>query len=206
VALIGTQCKAQEGQPVISYISGRHRVFSWGWRRCKFSNKSAGVLIAIGPRLKGAVREISSPPGVLAGRAGAIRLRNKTKDLLLVLGYFPPQGTPAAQETSQALLRWMDKVLECAPKRTIPVVLTDLNDQFGLTQDSYGNWYVDPVSRWVGPFARGQMKDTAHLMLDWSGPMRLIALEGTAARGCPIKQSDVATLLHCCRRVWLANA
>jgi len=28
--------------------------------------------------------------------------------------------------------------------------------------------------------------------------MRLIALEGTAARGCPIKQSDVATLLSAC--------
>ncbi len=70
ITLIGTQVKAQQGEQVLAFNREKSRVFQWGWRRTKFSNKSARITIVLGPRLKWAVRQVFAPPGVLAGRGG----------------------------------------------------------------------------------------------------------------------------------------
>ena len=49
IALIGTQQKAGK-EPVTTYPVLRHKVFGWGWKEAKLSNKSAGVVLALGPR------------------------------------------------------------------------------------------------------------------------------------------------------------
>ena len=48
----------------------------WGWRPSPFTNKSAGVALVFGRRIKEKkVRRIFSPPAVLTGRVGAVRIK-----------------------------------------------------------------------------------------------------------------------------------
>ena len=127
-----------------------HFIFHWGYGYGAFTNRSAGVAIYCRKRrfsLNNVV-EITSPPGKLQGRAGALRLRSSVFDLKLLGGYFPPMPTattvkPVWHRTIDALAEWIDDSIAAAARTTV-LVCVDLNDGFGMLSTPHPNWFLGP--------------------------------------------------------------
>ena len=70
----------------ITYRLEKYQIISWGWSSASMSNKSAGIIIALGSRLANNTKiEVLSPPEEVQGRAGAIRIKTQYLDLPLLL-------------------------------------------------------------------------------------------------------------------------
>lgn len=151
--------------------------YVWGWQRGKFSNKSAGVSIFVGRRWQGAVRRTFPAPQRLAGRVGALRLRDAAGDYLVVSVYCPPRVEQC--ETYQAALReifkWVEELLQECGRRTTPIWATDLNDQLGLVCTAGGEWQHDEDAV-VGPHAHGRQHEAGALLRTIAAPSGLTAL------------------------------
>ena len=133
-------------------IHRRYVAFQWGWKKSEFCNKSCGVTIVLGPRLRNAVVQVYTPSPRLTGRATALRLRNKTTDLLVLGCYFPHRGSmdeAALNRFVELFLEWVDKILSDSPRRTIPIIMGDVNDQFGVHRER-GGILQPPTDKWVG--------------------------------------------------------
>eukprot|EP00969_Alexandrium_andersonii_P357920 15449884-Alexandrium_andersonii.AAC.1 len=68
------------------------RVVQWGYGTGKFTNKAAGVGLALSPKLVGlSISEVHSPRPALQGRAGALRVRGPDLDTWAATAHFPPE-------------------------------------------------------------------------------------------------------------------
>lgn len=71
----------------------------------------------------------------MTGRVGGLRVRTATKDLLLLAFYMPPRHTgreSVYNATVDGIVQWLDETISPAPRRTMPLLLADVNDEFGL--------------------------------------------------------------------------
>ena len=80
-------------------------------------------------------------------------------DLLLIGLYLPPRpaGPKQAQKyrtTVEALFKKLEKTLQAAAGRTMPLIGMDLNDNLGLQKQ--GRWWQPSFDRHVGKFMPGQ--------------------------------------------------
>ena len=139
LALPGTQWRMSGDQCCTTFrLQGtRHQAWQWGWRLTKTTNRSCGVSLVLGPRLRKHVVAVFSPPRALQGRAGALRIRTATTDILAVVLYVPCKVAGDKQdlqrrEAVQEILKWVNQLLRKTPARTIPVILGDMNTRFGL--------------------------------------------------------------------------
>ena len=135
VGLPGTQIRAPAGELAMSRSEDCHHHVQFGWQRGPMTNKSAGCSIYLNKRYFKAenIRKVMTPPPVLAGRGGAIRLSSGWFDYTVIVAYFPPRPQlkalqAAYQKTVTLLRRWIDKILSEAPARSTPLLFTDLND------------------------------------------------------------------------------
>jgi len=103
IALIGTAQRTAPGDRDITQIklTDRYSRISWGWAPSRYVNKSAGITFLIKHSLATAVRQVLRPPDELRGRLAGIRIRNTTKDLLVLAAYIPPRGTPPTTRKQQ---------------------------------------------------------------------------------------------------------
>ncbi len=104
------------------------------------------------------VLQVFSPPAVLAGRAGALRIKTKTKDLCLIAVYIPPAGTLSEKMNEaclQAITDWLSKNVDRLPRRTMPIAMGDLNMQFGLRRDVGGTFFRTSGGQHVGEWGEG---------------------------------------------------
>ena len=159
VALIGT---GQIGDtPVECCSSDGFVVYKFG--RTKRQNRSVGVSICLNEKKysKANTLRVASPSkGQAKGRAGLVRNCNGDVDHSIFALYFPPRPrVRGSREFSvytkivSDILKWVDWQLCRLPKRTTPLVCTDLNDGLGfleadkdlhLVQDRIvGPWYPD---------------------------------------------------------------
>lgn len=132
--------------------------YEWGWRKSKFVNRSAGVSVLMKPRMHELARSTWMPPKELTGRAGAVRIKGPHTDITLLIVYFPPRtGESHLQgqykECVEKLVGLLDKVVKEIPRRSLPVVLGDINDGFGMRRGDQGRWmtYEDRYVAWRTP-------------------------------------------------------
>lgn len=79
----------------------------------------------------------------ISGRAGAVRIRTGTLDVLLMVLYFPPRGTYSSEERrrcAKAMLAWAGGVLSPLGRRTVPIGGMDTKDQFAIHRLLTGEW------------------------------------------------------------------
>ena len=102
-------------------------MWNCGWMKGLHTKKTAGVSIAMGRRWRNMIKEIYSPPTVLQGRGGTLRIKGTALDILLVAVYFPPAAYAESgaevkcKATIQSLIRCLPSLLDRTPKRTIPL-------------------------------------------------------------------------------------
>ena len=119
------------------WVSG-FRVIAAGYKHSIMSNKSCGVAIALGRKLRKA--KLGLPrflTGRLQGRGLAIRCQTPVVDVLLIVLYFPPVPHARAQygvytDACQQIAKWVAKVLDSTPACCTPVLYADLNDGMGI--------------------------------------------------------------------------
>lgn len=79
--------------PVTRRRIDRHTLYTWGWSRAAYANRSCGTSIAVGPRLRNCVKEVFVPPVSLTGRCSGLRIRTRTCDLAYFAVYLAPRGS-----------------------------------------------------------------------------------------------------------------
>ena len=171
IALPATQQRQTDPLvPVTRSRIVRHTALSWGWKKTSWSNKSCGITIALGPRLANGIKKVFVPPVELTGRVGAVRIRNKTVDLTVFVPYLPPRGIQGENYSAQcalAVLRWIEKILQQTPQRSMPIILGDLNDSFGLVKTEEGTTLLQS-DFCVGDELPGVQHKTAEVVRDWA--------------------------------------
>ena len=136
--LTGTQVKTWKAEAPCSSFAvqgSRHKAWQWGWQTGrKYSNRSCGITLLLGPRLRNHVVAVLTPPPSLSGRVAGLRVKTKTMDLLLIGVYLPcKEDGPDVRRMPcvKLVLDWLGKQVRLAPKRCIPVIMGDLNCKFG---------------------------------------------------------------------------
>ena len=160
IILIGTRCRAYS-EAVVSYAITRnkkHKLLSWGWRKGAYSNRSAGVAVILGPCLSTATMRIMEPPTSAAGRVAAMRVKTKTKDLLLIPVHLPPKGMPEQerQDCVMEILKFIDKVIQQSPKRTIPIIAGPRGGDQQRDEEM------------IGPHGHGREYEVSNLIEEWA--------------------------------------
>ena len=123
ISLVGTQRRADRGEPHTAATTSNHDIITRGYGRgkeAKLTTKSCGISIMIHKKIGGkqSIASVHSPPPELQGRGGAIRLRwGKNKDILVVAVYAPtkPQQTHQRQNynnTLSKLFAWVKEYFE----------------------------------------------------------------------------------------------
>ena len=110
-------------------------LYSWGWRRGRFTNKSSGVSIQLGRMLNERhVRAVISPEESLQiqGRVGAIRVVTPRADLLLAAVYLPPRSCTLdyRRAVCMRVLSFLAKTVRRMPSTTQVIIGGDLNMEF----------------------------------------------------------------------------
>lgn len=73
----------------------------------------------------------------LAGRALAVRVKNKHADICIISAYIPPCGAgEAARGITSRLLTWLRRLFVKLPARTLPLLCIDANCSFGLQKSA----------------------------------------------------------------------
>ena len=81
----------------------------------------------------------------LAGRALAVRVKNKHADICIISAYIPPCGAgEAARGITSRLLTWLRRLFVKLPARTLPLLCIDANCSFGLQKS--GEFVVESDS------------------------------------------------------------
>ena len=105
------------------------------------------------------VTSIQMPHCFLAGRAGAVRFKNKFGDYTFGVQYSSPVGGKPKVKAMQVkgnieLNKWSQAFLAGLPTRTLPVFGGDFNTRFGL--DTAGDTWEHGVGQFnLGKVARG---------------------------------------------------
>ena len=135
IMLAGTGRRFQQG--IENCRRASFNVFSCGYARSPLTNKSCGVLVAIGPRFQGAkVYEPTFAGGSITGRGIAVRFKNSIADITAISLYFPPVPWSAVQqvaykETVKLMIAWLQQLLDNLPGGTLPIIYADVNDGMG---------------------------------------------------------------------------
>ena len=176
--LAGTQQKVTDRSrgPVKTFtVPGtRRQAWEWGWASGGYSNRSCGVSIVLGPRLRRFVSQVYTPPAYLWGRAGALRVRAKTVDLLLVSCYLPCRDYGDRTDLSrrdcvQAILAWMYRLIHQSPRRTLPVIAGDMNAKFGLQK----GMYLGADTQVGVPTVKGEESHVSASLREWAASLDL---------------------------------
>ena len=137
VLLAGTGCRELEGGIPPRSFDGA-TMYSAGFSKQQFSNKSCGVSIVVGPRFKNLkVHAVIKTPPEIGGRGIALRVSARWADFTLVSLYFPPvpwssHKLPAYRKTCRLIVDWYLEVLNCTPGTSTPLTYADVNDGLGL--------------------------------------------------------------------------
>ena len=88
----GTRLRSPQGRRHWKeQLDGGYWAMHFGWQRQPFTNKSAGVSFIFGPKIPELnVVKVESSPIEIAGRCGAVRIKNRTADMCFVAAYPPP--------------------------------------------------------------------------------------------------------------------
>ena len=190
IMMAGTQ-QRRDDCPVSTYRIGAYTAYSAGWRRGKFTNKSAGVTIWTGEGIADTnVKWIETPPDELAGRGLALRIRTQRYDVSPMVLYYPPRTggrheESRYKETTMRLTRWASKVISRVPARSTPVIYADINDELEQTEDgTVGDYPMGFSTADAGKHFRGLLADydmtTANTHVD-TGPTYW-STQGTTSR------------------------
>ena len=170
VFLPGTQRKSAPHRSMrrLRCREGKRSLFvEAGWKNVYGSNKAAGSGLILGRRTKEKhIIESMVPNSVAQGRGLAIRVKNSTMDMLVLVAYFPPQPTRSDQRKRYLHIvgqtaGWMQEVTRTGA-RTTPVLAFDLNDGLGVSK--VGNTWERRSSSAVGEKGIGKEKDAGSLV------------------------------------------
>jgi len=171
VIVAGTGKRAADvDRDVLQYSRDGLLELSWGWRRSKYTNKSAGVAVLVASPSRLDIRQLFSPPRHLAGRGGAVRLRGESGDFLLIVLYLPPRLSlpeSAYKECVQQLMTWASSLASRVGRRCIPLLFADLNDGLGLQRQVDGSYQAEVSDVRVGRFNKGQEHLTARQLREY---------------------------------------
>ncbi len=135
-------------------MRGRFWTIEWGWRRnVLYSSKACGVSMSFSSKLfpmRETLRAVYSPPKLLAGRIGAVRLQLPFLDVLFVVFYFAPDPRNARHRKANVkIVEWIIKLVARMPKRCLIVFSADANAHVGYDADgNLGDPHIgdcDPV-------------------------------------------------------------
>ena len=140
-------------------------IFGYG-PKASYSNRSAGVAVVLGPRLRGYIQTILSPSWSLQGRCGAVRVKSAGFDLLFAVGYVNPvteSGRKRLMQIKSARLtcEWVASTCRAAPSRCTPLAGGDWNTGFGINSDDF---------RWcsgIGPNNLGKVSEAGVALQEW---------------------------------------
>ena len=127
-------------------------VYHWGWDNVTFSNRSAGVCLAVNRRVfpRATRRQICSPLVSIRGRAGAIRYRVKCRDVLLISMYLPPETSASSKMASDKVARWVERLVISVGARVEVILLADANAHLGRHRYMEGDVWVNSDDPAVG--------------------------------------------------------
>lgn len=112
LGLVGTE-RRRIDHDITTQRSGRWTFWHWGYRpRAVGTDTSCGISVGLGPRLCRAARRVYARPPALAGRAGGLRVRTATKNLLILAFDMLPRRTHRESVYNAAvdgLVTWLDK-------------------------------------------------------------------------------------------------
>ena len=136
---------------------GPSHVFSWPRASNTQMSKVTGVLLAFNRRKvpTKSIAQVYTPDRDIVGRAGAVRIRNRSGiDLCVGSLYLPPTSTPLAKDIAARIWSWAQQLLLTLPQRCIPLFLLDANARFGKCP----SWSVDglPLIGTSGPDKENQ--------------------------------------------------
>lgn len=117
---------------------GKFKVFAWGWKKGKHSNKSCGVHLCLNTSLfaQQYFNAVYSPPTKLAGRGGAVRYILPFLDICFITWYAAPNpNSTIDRETNVMLCEWLSRVIGKLPKRCFVVFSCDCNGHVGITEE-----------------------------------------------------------------------
>ncbi|CAK0789736.1 unnamed protein product [Prorocentrum cordatum] len=140
ITLVGTQRRTKERMEQ-SRSGSRWRIDA-GWSAGSMTNKSTGVLISFGAKIRQKhLRKVQVPPAHLAGRGLAVRVSSSSWDLTVIGAYYPPRPTTVKalqvyDKTVTALTDWLDLIISSTPTRSVPILGVDLNDGLGKDYDT----------------------------------------------------------------------
>ena len=135
VALQGTKIKKGfNGDCYRVFRVGVYDVYEWGWARRRYSNRSAGICLALDRRyFPRCCCRVFSAPAMLQGRGGAVRAKLAGVDLTFVVTYFPPSVMqPTHINATVKLAEWVETLITKLPNRTCPIMLGDMNARLGM--------------------------------------------------------------------------
>ena len=94
--------------------------FEWGWLPAPGVNKSCGVSLLVRTDVfpPKTLNAIYSPPNHLTGRAGAVRYKSSTFDVLSMVLYVAPNTHPKYNKCNMQLFEWAILIRKKMPKRT----------------------------------------------------------------------------------------
>ena len=123
ITLQGTARRSWNDQGVDSFRMLGYHVIDFGWKKhAKHSNKSCGCMIMLKASVFPVVHSIYAPTENIAGRAGAVRIKNGGMDLLVITFYFPPDyGNLASRATVKAVIEWVSSIILKMPSRCVVV-------------------------------------------------------------------------------------
>jgi len=139
LVLPGTRYRARNKDVTTEKLSA-HQAFHWGYGAGPFTNRSAGLSILLGGKVRHKrVVEVKSPPGSLQGRAGAVRVKQGPLDIMIIGMYFPPaaaghQKQLARVKAVKALIMWVQEIIHQCPARCVPLLFMDANTPLGVRE------------------------------------------------------------------------
>ena len=135
ICLPGTKLRrtANSQGPYSAFRTLHHTAINWGYGRGKHTNRAAGCTILVGKRLQRAQLHITSPPGPIQGRGGAVQVKIGATAIKAVVAYVPPrprvqQHVHTWRSTVQQVLSWVQSEVQDCPVRVTPLIGMDLND------------------------------------------------------------------------------
>ena len=152
VVLTGAKLRlGKNGSPDAGQGMDGFRLFNWGYGNGRATNRHAGLTIGLSTSMFRAsgVKQIISPPAMLQGRGGGLRIKTKKLDMLVIGIYPPPAVGPHAKWASSKVFEWAGKELGRAPERCATVLGGDLNAHVGL-EKMVGGCVAKTQARGIG--------------------------------------------------------
>ena len=151
VLIVGTGQQAWAGREDAEQSdAAHHRVFNFYFKKSKLVNKSCGLAILAGRKVRNVVSKTFTPPPSLGitGRVAAVRFKSAVFDILVVLQYFyppTPHNAPTVTKTAGKIEKWTTKLIDGMGSRVFVLVAGDINGGFGIRKNSFGQTYTTPT-------------------------------------------------------------